>query len=147
MKRQTNLPIIGWREKIDFPGLKLLQIDAKIDTGADGSSIHYTRYKMIRQGGEKFLKFQLLSEDHPQWRSKFLKTKRFDRINVKSSSGHIQKRIQIRTKICFLGKTFYAYFSLSNRSTMEYPVLIGKNILRNRYIVDVSQEYCSSKPD
>ncbi|MCS7074606.1 MAG: RimK/LysX family protein [Bacteroidia bacterium] len=43
------------------------------------------------------------------------------------------------------GKLFYAYFSLSNRSTMEYPVLIGKNILRNRFLVDVSQEYCSNQ--
>ena len=60
---------------------------------------------------------------------------------VKSSNGTIQIRASIKVDILFYNKRYTTIISLTNRSDMKYPMLIGRKFLANRFLVDVSQEY------
>jgi hypothetical protein len=60
---------------------------------------------------------------------------------VKSSNGTIQIRASIKVDILFYNKRYTTVISLTNRSDMKYPMLIGRKFLANRFLVDVSQEY------
>ena len=60
---------------------------------------------------------------------------------VKSSNGTVQLRASIKVDIQFFGKRYRTVVSLTNRSDLKYPMLIGRKFLANRFLVDVSQEY------
>ena len=60
---------------------------------------------------------------------------------VKSSNGVVQSRASIKVDILFFGKKYKTVVSLTNRSDMKYPMLIGRKFLTDRFLVDVSQEY------
>lgn len=64
---------------------------------------------------------------------------------VKSSNGTIEERIFIKTKLEIYGKTYETEISLTDRASMTYPMLIGRKLLKNRFIVDSSRVYLSSK--
>jgi len=64
---------------------------------------------------------------------------------VKSSNGAIQNRVAIKVSVEFMGKRYKSVISLSNRAKMKYPMLIGRKFLKERFLVDVSQEYLSTK--
>ena len=119
---------------MDFPEFDLLGIQAKIDTGAYTSSIHCHSIKEI----DDLLEFELVHPIHFTGKSIRYKTKSFRKKRIKSSNGSIQERYLIKTKITLQGHTYKSEFSLANRSKMKYPVLIGRRLLKNRFLVDVS---------
>ena len=70
-------------------------------------------------------------------------TEHFELKAVKNSFGQTEMRYVIKTKVTLFGKTFKTEFSLADRQQMRYPVLLGRKLLRNRFIVDVSLENVS----
>jgi hypothetical protein len=53
----------------------------------------------------------------------------------------IEERVVIKQKVRFFGKKGTILLSLTNRSEMKYPVLIGRRFLEGRYTVDVSKKF------
>ena len=132
--------IIGKREIIDILDLELFGLDAKIDTGADSNSLHCDD---IFIDNEKFVHFTLLDKVHPSYHGKKLKMPLYKLKKVKSSNGATQIRASIQVNVSFFGKIYKTTVSLTNRSDMKYPMLIGRKFLANRFLVDVSTEYLS----
>jgi hypothetical protein len=125
--------IIGNIDKLDFPLLNLQNVESRIDTGATNSSIHCTNIEKIN---DKFVKCNLLGKES------FVKP--ISKIKeVKSSNGVSQNRYFIKTQIMILGKTYISELSLNDRSSMTYPFLLGRDILIQDFIVDVSKENLS----
>jgi hypothetical protein len=62
---------------------------------------------------------------------------------VKSSNGVVQSRPSIKVSVKFMGKKYKSVISLTNRADMKFPMLIGRIFLKDRFLVDVSQEYLS----
>jgi hypothetical protein len=60
---------------------------------------------------------------------------------VRSSNGKLEERPYINVVVEFFGKKYKTIISLTNRKDMKYPMLIGRKFLKNRFLVDVSQEY------
>ena len=140
-KRKTNkdLRIIGRKEVINFPDLELFEIDAKVDTGAYTSSIHCTGVKSKMIEGKKMVSFYLLDKDHPAYDHKLFTLPVFKFKRVKSSMGHTEYRYIIKTNIEMFHEKFEVELSLADRSKMEHPVLIGRKMLKNKFLVDVSR--------
>lgn len=115
-------------------------MDAKIDTGADSSALHCDDI-FIDQNDN--VHFKLLDEVHPAYNNKKFVFPLYKIKKVKSSNGKLQKRPSIRTDIVLMGKKYKATISLTDRSDMKYPMLIGRKFLEKRYLVDVSIEYNS----
>ncbi len=136
-----KLITIGRKELISFTKLELQKIEAKIDTGAYTSSLHCHDIGLKEQEGEKILSFYLLDPDHPEYSDKEFLFEHYERASVKSSSGQVEERFKITTEVQLGDKKFNAEFTLTNRNDMKYPVLLGRKLLRNRYIVDVSNEF------
>jgi hypothetical protein len=137
---------IGRREMVNFPLLQLLEIEAKIDTGAYTSAIHCSNIREITNAdGSRVIRFQLLDPTHPQYENQLFEFKDFSLRDIKSSFGDVQERYVIRTQIQLFEEVFDADFSLSDRRDLKYPVLIGRALLQNNFIVDVSKKNVALK--
>lgn len=133
--------IIGRTDKADFPKLKLLDIDVKIDTGAYTSSIHCKNVRIE----DNYLKCQFLDENHPQYNGKEFTFDEYDVRVVKSSNGIAEPRYRIKTQIVMFGKTYEIFLTLSDREEMRFPVLLGRKFLSRRFIVDINKTDLSHK--
>jgi hypothetical protein len=121
--------IVGWRELFHFIDLELVNIPAKIDTGAYSNVLHCDEVEEI----DKKLHFRIGDK-------KFIFEK-YKILNVKNSFGVEQERYAIFTNVILGNKEFKLYISLNNRDNMKYPMLIGRRFLQKfKYIVDVNQE-------
>ena len=146
MKTQKHRKIvIGRSEKVDFPDLDLFEIDAKIDTGAFTSSIHCTNIEKKLIDGKKYVSFNLMDPNHEHYNNKPYQLLVHSENEVKNSFGQIENRLVIKTKIRIFNKTYPIELSLTDRSSMGFPVLLGRKILYNRFIVDVTQKNLSHK--
>lgn len=130
---------IGRIDKADFPSLDLFDIDVKIDTGAYTSSIHC--HKVTVENGT--LKCVFHDEAHPLYNGKEITFDGYKITRVKSSNGVSQKRYKVKTSIILFGKMYSINLTLSTRSKMKYPVLIGRSFLSKKFIVDVTQKQLS----
>ena len=148
MKEKSKIrkpQLIGRKDKADFPLLDLFNIDVKIDTGAYSSSIHCHNIEIINTDSDDAgkVRFNLLDPSHPDYNEKefVLPVSRVK--NVKSSSGVAESRIFIKTKILLFNSMYNIELNLTDRSNMKYPVLLGRKLLKNRFMVDVTREFLS----
>ena len=125
--------IIGRVEKVDFPELNLFNIDVKIDSGAYTSAIHCS--EIIEENN--MLKCTFYSKGHPNFSGKQVTFKTYTLTDVKSSNGFKENRYKIKSKIIFFGKTYKINLTLSTRDDMKFPVLIGRQFIKNKFLIDV----------
>ncbi len=134
MKKVKPKQIIGRKELVDFPDLGMTGIYAKIDTGAYSNTLHCHDIQL--KG--KDLTFKVLDPRHPVFSSKEHSFSAFSRKKIKNSFGEIEERYMIKTKIKIAGRLIKSIISLTDRGKMRYPVLIGRKLLKNKFVVDVS---------
>ena len=129
--------ILGKIDKFDLPDLNLKSVRAKIDTGAKTSSLHCVTIKPTKDG---YVKFITLDENNKKFTGDYI-TKKISRIaNVKSSNGTIQTRYFIQTPIVIYNKTYNMELSLSFRGSMKFPLLIGRELIKQDFLVDVTKK-------
>lgn len=132
----TNLfskEILGEIDKFNLPLFKLKNIEARIDTGAKTSSIHATKIEILE---DKFVKFKLLGKY--DFLGPIYKIQ-----EVKSSNGQKMKRVFIKSKIEIFDKDYEIEFSLNDRTNMQFPLLIGRELLEKGFVVDVTKQNLS----
>lgn len=146
-KKRITKRIVGRRELVDFPQFQLWGVEAKVDTGAYTSAIHCSNIHLATDAdGRQRLHVQLLDPSHPDFDGRPMEFEEFGLRDIKSSNGDVQERYVIRAILRIFGEDFNTEFSLSDRSDMKYPVLLGRRLLRHgRFVVDVSRRNVSSK--
>lgn len=127
--------IIGRAEILSFPEVGIDKVYARIDTGATTSSIWASSAKVI----DDKLHVVLFDDRGDLEKSQPIIFDTFERIAVASSTGHVQYRFKVRILVKLKGKKIRAQFTLADRSTQVYPVLIGRNVLRGKFVVDVKR--------
>lgn len=132
--------VIGRKDFVDFPEWGLTAIEAKVDTGAYGCALHCHHVEVIRQSGQEVLRFKLFDPDHPEYNDQYLYAAQFSEKRVRSSSGEVEERYSVKTKLRIFGRSYRTEFSLTDRQQMRYPVLIGRKFLRKRFLVNVSEK-------
>lgn len=137
---KTKKKKIGRIEKIHFPNWSLTNLDAKVDTGAYTSSLHCHHIKEFIKGDERWIQFNVLDPDHPEYESILYTSKVHDIRKVKSSNAIAEERFVIKEEVLFSGETRSIELSLTDRSGMKYPILLGRKFL-NKYIIDTSRKY------
>lgn len=138
--------LIGRSDRVDLPKLGLFNIHAKVDTGAWNCCLHCSRAEVVN--GK--LEFILLDEEHPEFTGNPFVVSKYDRREIRNSFGEVELRYVIKTSIVIFDRRIRAEFSLSNRGNLRFPVLLGRKILRDRFLVDVTKKdlYFQSKfPD
>jgi hypothetical protein len=136
---KNKMRLIGRREFVDFPELKLFSIEAKMDTGAYTSSIHCTDIEIKTQNNTSVLCFKLLDDLHPEFSKRIHEFVEFDKKKIKNSFGEMEERYIIKTSIKLGKKIIRTTLSLSDRENMRYPVLIGRRLLKGKFLVDVNK--------
>jgi hypothetical protein len=137
------MQILGRYDRVDLPKLGLFNIHAKVDTGAYTCCLHCSHAEVVN--GQ--LEFVLLDEEHPEFTGMKFTMKRFKRREIKNSFGEAEMRYVIKTTIKIFDRKIKAEFSLSDRGNLKFPVLLGRRILRNRFLIDVTKKdlYFQSK--
>jgi hypothetical protein len=139
--------VVGWREWVALPQLGVSAIKAKIDTGARSSSLHAFNVEPFRRRGGLWVRFEI----HPQQRTTDAITRAEARVleyrEVRSSSGHQTQRPVILTTIALLGQTWEIELTLANRDEMGFRMLLGREALRRRLLVDPGRSYLAGMPD
>ncbi|MTI86665.1 MAG: hypothetical protein FH748_01710 [Balneolaceae bacterium] len=146
MRQLTEHKIIGRAERVNLPEWGFTDLEAKIDTGAYTSSLHCHRLEEFIKDNERWIQFSILDPEHRSFEKHPLQSKILDKREVKSSNGHIENRFFVQTSITLFGKECSIEFSLTDRSSMKYPLLIGRKFIKKAgLLVDVSQKNLSSK--
>ena len=131
-----NKKIIGRVDKVDFPKLNLSNVKVKIDTGAYTSTIHCNSF--VEEN--KVLKCSFSGIGENDITGNYIIFENYSRTNVKSSNGIMESRFKIKSEVIFFGKTYKINLTLSTRSDMKFPVLIGRQFLNKKFLVDVDLE-------
>lgn len=139
IKQPTRLQIIGRHVRVNIPEFNIKGILAKVDTGAYQSAIHATDIQEITlEDGQKVLEFRML-EGHSKadGLSVVCQAHDYDIVNVTNTSGKPEKRYRIKTSIGLGGRKMKTPITLTDRSDMMSPLLLGRRFLRGRYMVNV----------
>jgi hypothetical protein len=144
--QMSDLPVIGWREWVGLPDLGVKAIKAKVDTGARSSSLHAFDLQEFTRDGVDWVRFQI----HPVQR------KSLDAVSseaaviafrsVRSSSGKATVRPVIVTNVLLLGVAWPIELTLANRDEMGFRMLLGREAIRQRYLVDAGKSYYGGRP-
>jgi glutathione synthase/RimK-type ligase-like ATP-grasp enzyme len=131
-----KLPHIGTIELVSLPSDKIQGIPAKIDTGADNSAIwasHITEK-------DNRLSFVLFDKTSPFYTGRVLTTRDHEVISVKNSFGKSELRYKVSLTVTVAGKTIKARFTLANRKSNKYSILIGRRTIQGKFLVDVARK-------
>ncbi|GHE52604.1 MULTISPECIES: ATP-dependent zinc protease family protein [Roseivirga] len=134
---------IGRVDKIDLPDFGLFDVDAKVDTGAYTSAINCSKVKVKTINGEKVLTFNIQGNRLQEKRARTFSTTNFKKKKIRSSNGTMEERFVVTTLVELFGHKIQTEFSLSDRSKMKYPVLLGRKLLRMGFVVDVRKKNLS----
>jgi hypothetical protein len=135
MTTQPEQQIIGRAEQLDFPELGLRAVPARIDTGARTSAMWASDARV--EDGVLWVVF--FAKGNPHHTGVPVQFKEFEEVMVASSTGHTQRRYLVKLQVRLKGRKIRASFTLADRSTQVYPVLVGRNVLRGKFVVDVKQ--------
>ena len=143
MKRKSpqSLPVLGWREWIALPELGIDRIKAKIDTGARSSAIHAFNLKRFERDGKGWVRFAI----HPHQRSGrgevIVEAPILEFRRVRSSGGHVTNRPVIVTAVAWGGAKWNVELTLASRDTMGFRMLLGRQAIRGRMVVDPGRSF------
>jgi hypothetical protein len=132
---KNNQDIIGRATAIDLPELGLAGVPAKIDTGADSSSIWVHEVTETADG----LRVVFFGPTSPFYNGKAVVFNTYTLTRVANSFGKKELRFKVKLRIRVEGRLIRATFTLSNRASQTYPILLGRRLLKGKFLVDVTR--------
>lgn len=146
MKKKKSLPVIGWREWVTLSDFDIPWIKAKVDTGARSSSLHAFNPLPFRRRGEDWIRFHVHPVQRKSLRTVEVEARILEYRNVKSSSGKASLRPVILTNVKMLEKTWPIELTLASRDEMGFRMLLGREAVRGRFLVNPGSSYYAGKP-
>lgn len=134
--------IIGNEEWCSLNMLGVPLIKARVDTGARTSALHAFNIRCVEEDNHKVVLFELHPLQNNYHYVKTCKAKLLDIRVIKSSSGHQESRYVIKTPMTMGDDTWEVEITLSNRDTMGYRMLLGREAMNNRFLVDPEKSFC-----
>lgn len=132
---------LGWLQSIRLLPHSI-RLTAKLDTGAKKSVIHAIDIQPFNQGGKDWVRFTVPVEKKKETIELKFELPIVDESRVKQ---HHTKELDVRYVValdfCIDGNTYTADFSLDNREKFNYPVLLGREFLKQHFLVDASQTF------
>ena len=140
-KKKKSLIDIGWREWISLIEFDNFYLKAKIDTGASMSALHATHIKEYDTKQGKFVKFRV----HQSKSNIMIKKPIIGYKTIKSSFGKKQMRPVVSISIKIGDYVIDTDITLTRRSRMTYPVLIGRSSLGRNYRINPKRSYLKGR--
>ena len=134
-QKKREKRIVGWKEHVALPDLKVKSVIAKIDTGASVASIDASEIKVVKKEGIKYVNFKVMKRNNTV-RKTTAPLAGYKRI--KSSNGDVERRPYVKTTLLMDGISKTIELTLTDRGPMDYTMLIGRKALGRRWIVNPS---------
>ena len=138
--------VLGWREWVSFPDWGIRALKAKIDTGARTSAIHAADIETFERDGVDWVSFTA----HPWQRNdddaRRVEARLVDERDVTSSSGTTSRRLVVSASVDLAGEPHEIELTLTRRDDMGFRMLLGREAMRGRYLVDPSRSYLTGRP-
>lgn len=142
----VDRPIIGWREWVSLPELAIQRIKPKIDTGARSSSLHALALESFRRQGKAWVRFRIRPIQRNSSKIVTAECKVLEFRRVRSSTGQSAMRPVIMTDIELMGYRWAIELTLADREEMGFRMLLGREAIRGRFLVDANRSYCAGLP-
>jgi hypothetical protein len=144
-KMTEKKTILGWREYLQLKDLGVDRIAAKVDTGAKTCALHAFYIEEFERDAQPWIRFGL----HPRRETDTIEVHCEalikERRDVTDSGGHLENRYVIDTTLVIGADTFIVEMTLTNRDNMRFRMLLGRNALRRRFLVDPGKSFLLGK--
>lgn len=145
MAKPKSKFMIGSREWCAFPELEIPAVKAKVDSGAKTSCLHAFDLETFEHEGKTWVRFEV----HPLQKNQRVSFTReaevVDQRKVKSSSGEVEERYVIASRLEMGDFGWPIELTLTNRDTMGYRMLLGREAMRGRVIIDPDEAFLLGK--
>jgi len=138
--------IVGSEEWCSLPSIGIPTIKARVDSGAKTSALHAINIKTYTKDNQEWVKFDVNPIQNNAKALIHCDAKLIDQRIVKSSSGFREKRYVIQTQVSLGGKTWEIEVTLTNRDSMGYRMLLGREAMSGRVMVDPEQKFVLGQP-
>lgn len=145
VKRSKPKAVAGWREWVSFPDLGVPRIKAKLDTGARSSALHAFDIREFTENGRRMVRFEVHPIQRRSDRSVEVVAELLEKRLVRPSSGVGELRRVISTTLEIGGQRWPIELTLARRDTMGFRLLLGRQALRRRYVVDPGRSFVLGK--
>ncbi len=134
-----KLLVLGWLEEAALLPYNF-QVHAKLDTGADTSSIHAENIEIYMKEGKERVRFDVSNRSGERLT---IDKKVRRHVGIKRKKGRAQRRPVVRLGVCVGGIFEAVEFSLVDRSNFSSAALVGRNFLSGKILVDAADSYTS----
>lgn len=142
----TDMTVLGWREWVALPQLGISELKCKVDTGARSSALHAFAVEEFYKENQRWVKFGLHPLQHNEVTEVWCEAPVADVRRVTDSGGHTTERYFITTEIQLGGQRFPITLSLTNRDNMLFRMLLGREAMKGRFLVNSGVSYQQGKP-
>lgn len=148
-KLKPAKPRLGWREWVSVPELGVAAVKAKVDTGARSSSLHAEDVMVIENRGKHHVQFVIGGGKRKgklyRGGEEVCVVPLHDMRWVTSSNGTRQRRPVIVIEVHLCGQSWPVELTLTSRENMGFPMLLGREAIRGRFVVDPARSYLSKE--
>ncbi|MFC1468208.1 RimK/LysX family protein [Verrucomicrobiota bacterium] len=142
MPNRNEKMIVGSAEWCELPELRIPAIKVRVDSGAKTSAIHAANVQPFKREGENWVSFDVFPLQNNRRTTVRCEARVIDRRVIKSSTGTSQKRYVIRTSVSIGGSSWNIELTLADRDTMGFRMLLGREAMQGRMLVDPSATCC-----
>ena len=144
-RTSRDVQTIGWREWVALPKLGIPSIKAKVDTGARTSSLHAFDIERFRRRGVSMVRFAVHPEQRSGKHAVLVEAPLADRRPVRPSSGEAELRLVVVTDVELMGERFPVELTLTRRDAMGFRMLLGRQAMRGRFVVDPGRSFLNGR--
>jgi len=142
--KRSHLPLIGWREWLSLPDLGIDQVKAKIDTGARSSALYAFDIELEKENHREMVVFKVHPFQHDDNYTVIARAELLENRQVKNSGGKAELRPVIITHVNLQGQIWPVELTLTHRRGMKFRMLLGREAIRNRFLVYTGRSYLQS---
>lgn len=140
-----DLLLVGWREAVALPELGLDVLYAKLDSGASLSTLHAEELEIFQKRKEKWVRFLAYCDADDTVTPYRCEARWMEERAIRSSNGQIELRPVIETSLYLGGFQWTIELTLTDRSSLEHKILLGRSALASRCAIDCSRSYLLSR--
>jgi len=146
-KYMTNKKVVGAVELCDLPAFTITDLNVRVDTGAATSSLHVDNIEEFDVDDELWIRFDIHPDIHNVDRVVRREVKVEAKKRVKSSTATREKRYVIVTPIIMDSVQWDIQLTLTDRSEMTYLMLLGREAMSGRFLVDPEHDFLLTGKD
>ncbi len=119
-------------------GEPTIKVEAKLDTGADNSSLNASNYREFKKGSQTYVALKI---SNSEGRTTLIEKPIIRRASIRRANTGTVVRPVILLKVCVAGVTSEVEFTLTDRSGLSYQILIGRSFLADKILVESNHTF------